>query len=84
MLGINTIKITNSILRQISDIDEFKGLWHGLERHTTGLQLLGDVADYGANFAQVLGPLEAKPITVEVVRLLNGAELRRKEIGSPD
>lgn len=77
MLGINKIKITPSVLRQVSEVDEFKGLWRGLERHTTGLQLLGDVADYGANFAQVLGPLEARPITVDVIRLLNGAELKR-------
>lgn len=76
MLEINTIKITPAVLAQISDIDEFKGLWRGLERHTTGLQLLGDVADYGATFAQILGPLEAKPITPEIVRLLNGIEIR--------
>ncbi len=79
MLGINKIKITPSVLRRVAEIDEFKGLWRGLERHTAGLQLLGDVADYGANFTQILGSLEAKPITVDVVRLLNGAELRRAE-----
>lgn len=82
MIGINKIKITPSVLRRVSEIDEFKGLWRGLEKHTTGLQLLGDVADYGANFAQVLGPLESKPLTVDVLRLLNGAELRRGEMSS--
>ncbi|MCC6598027.1 MAG: Fic family protein [Alphaproteobacteria bacterium] len=82
MLGINKIKITNSVLRRIAEIDEFKGLWRGLERHTTGLQLLGDVADYGANFSQTLGPLENRPITVDVLCLLNGAELRQKSASS--
>jgi Fic family protein len=78
MLGINTIKITPSVLRQISDIDEFKGLWRGLERHTTGLQLLGDVADYGANFAQILGPLQSQPLTPHILKILGAAELRQK------
>lgn len=78
MLGINTIKITPSVLLQISDIDEFKGLWRGLERHTTGLQLLGDVADYGANFAQVLGPLQAQPLTPQILKILAAAELKQK------
>jgi Fic family protein len=77
MLGINTIKITPSVLRQISDIDEFKGLWRGLERHTTGLQLLGDVADYGAHFAQILGPLQNQPLTPQILKILAAAELRQ-------
>ena len=58
MIGLNAIAITPDILRLISGIDEFKGLWTALDRHTTGLQLLGDVADYGANFKRVLGPLQ--------------------------
>ena len=75
MLGINAIKITPSILRQVSDIDEFKGLWFGLDRHTTGLQLLGDVADYGANFKQVLGPLQEQPISINIIQLINATQI---------
>ncbi|MEZ5815426.1 MAG: Fic family protein [Alphaproteobacteria bacterium] len=79
MLGINAVKITPEILRQVSEIDEFKGLWKGLDRHTTGLQLLGDVADYGANFKQVLGPLEEHPITVDMIRILNASQIGKKD-----
>jgi len=78
MLGANTIKITADVLRQISEVDEFKGLWKGLDRHTTGLQLLGDVADYGANFKRVLGPLQEQPITVEIICILNANQIGEK------
>jgi len=78
MLGVNTIKITSEVLRQISEIDEFKGLWKGLDRHTTGLQLLGDVADYGANFKRVLGPLEEHPITMDMIRIINANQIGQK------
>jgi len=75
MLGINKIKIGSALLLQVTDIDEFKGLWRGLDRHTTGLQLLGDVADYGANFKQVLGPLEEHLITIDMIRAVNASQL---------
>lgn len=80
MIGINKIKITHATLIRVAEIDEFKGLWRGLEKHTTGLQLLGDVADYGANFAQILGPLETRPVTLDMLRLLNAAELKQAGI----
>ncbi len=79
MLGINAVIITPEILRQIAEIDEFKGLWKGLDRHTTGLQLLGDVADYGANFKRVLGPLEDHPISVDMIRILNANQIGKKD-----
>lgn len=71
MLGINAIAITPEILRQVSEIDEFKGLWKGLDKHTTGLQLLGDVADYGSKFETVTGPLKDQPISIEMIRILH-------------
>ncbi len=71
MLDIHAIKITPDILLQISDIDEFKGLWTGLDRHTTGLNLLSDVASHGAKFAKMLKPLHEKPLTPEVIGLIN-------------
>lgn len=79
MLAINTIKISSKLLRQISDVDVFKGLWTGLERHTTGLQLLGDVADYGANFNRVLGPLRGEPISPAMICVLHAAEMKKKD-----
>ncbi len=78
MLGANRIIITPEILKLVAEIDEFKGLWTGLERHTTGLNLLGDVADYGANFKRVLGPLEAQPITVDIISVLNASQIGEK------
>lgn len=78
MIGINNIKITPQILVQVAAVDEFKGLWQGLERHTTGLQLLGDVADYGANFAQVLEPLRQQPLTPQIVRALHASTQKQK------
>ena len=78
MLGINTIKITPEVLRQVSEVDEFKGLWKGLDRHTTGLQLLGDVADYGANFKRISGPLEEHPISTDMIRVLNANQIGQK------
>ena len=84
MLGINAIQITPEVLRQISDIDEFKGLWKGLERHTTGLQLLGDVADYGAKFQTVLGPLREQPISSDMIRILHATEMKKQDTHYPD
>lgn len=79
MLGINAITITPEVLSQVSDIDEFKGLWKGLDKHTTGLQLLGDVADYGSKFEAVLKPLKDQPITPEIVCLLHSNQIRDSE-----
>ena len=82
MLGIKAIQITPHILRQVAEIDEFKGLWTGLDRHTTGLQLLGDVADYGATFKRVLGPLQEQPITTDIVRALNANQLGQEGLSN--
>ncbi|MFK7839319.1 MAG: Fic family protein [Bdellovibrionales bacterium] len=78
MLGINAIHITPEVLRQVSSIDEFKGLWTGLDKHTTGLHLLGDVADYGAKFEAVLKPLKDQPITSDIVRILHANQMGEK------
>ncbi|MCB1563532.1 MAG: Fic family protein [Alphaproteobacteria bacterium] len=78
MLGAETIKITPPLLNRISNIDQFKGLWAGLERYTTGLNLIGDVAAYGQAFHAMLGPLQDRPIDLEVLCLLH-AGLQRGE-----
>lgn len=77
MLGINRIIISPAILRKISEIDEFKGLWKGLERHTTALQLLGEVADHGAQLQRILGPLEHQPIGYDVLDMINHAATKK-------
>ena len=78
MLGINAIKITPDILSQVAEIDEFKGLWTGLDKHTTGLHLLGDIADYGAQFERVLGPLKEQYISPQMVRILHAMQVGAK------
>ncbi len=78
MLGINAITITPQALLQISDIDEFKGLWIGLERHTTGLNLLGDVADYGADFQKTLAPLREQTLTPDIIRAIHASQTGNK------
>ncbi len=71
MLGINAITITPEILSRVSDVDEFKGLWKGLERHTAALNLLGDVADYGTQFGRVLDPLRQHDITPDLIKAVH-------------
>lgn len=62
----------------IAEIDEFKGGWRALEKHTTALQLLGDVAHFGKNFKAVLEPWENQKVTEDVVRQLHGVVMGRK------
>lgn len=71
MLSINKIHITPEILNRIAEIDAFKGYWSGLEKHTTALQLLGDVADYGQNFSQLIEPLKNRAIDLDMLTKLH-------------
>ncbi len=73
MIGLNNIAITPEILRLIAGIDEFKGLWRGLERHTTGLSMLGDVAAYGQAFHKTLLALKNQNIDSDMVRVLHAS-----------
>lgn len=74
MLGMDDIRITPETLLSACEVDEFKGLWNALDKHTTGLNLLGDVAGHGSNFKQVLGPLKDQAITVDIIRILHGLQ----------
>ena len=74
MIGLENIKITPEILTRISEIDEFKGLWMGLEHYTTGLQVLAEVAEHGANFRAVFDPLKAQTITSEMIHLVHKSQ----------
>jgi Fic family protein len=71
MLGTKAIIITPDILAKACEIDEFKGLWTGLETHSTGLNMLKEVAEFGGNFKKVLGPLKDQPLTPAMVRTLH-------------
>lgn len=76
MLSIDAIDISHALLRQIGRIDAFKGYWKGLEEHTTSLRLLSDVAEFGADFQSLLGPLSKKALSPEVIRILHAALIK--------
>lgn len=71
MLGLKAIKITPDILTKVCEIEEFKGLWTGLETHSTGLKMLKEVAEFGDDFKKMLGPLKDQPLTAARVRVLH-------------
>jgi hypothetical protein len=71
---MDAIRITPETLLSACEVDEFKGLWNALDKHTTGLNLLGDVAGHGNNFKQVLGPLKDQAITVDIIRILHSLQ----------
>jgi Fic family protein len=77
MLAIDTIKINQTILNSLCEIDEFKGFWVGLETHTSGLALLREVAEYGADFKKILGPLKGQTITPFVISVLHAAQIKK-------
>lgn len=80
MLGIESIQITPQIMMRAAQVDEFKGLWSGLETYTTGLQLLSDVAAHGAKVQRVLEPLKDKDITTDIIKALHAVQTGSKGI----
>jgi Fic family protein len=71
MLGIDRIYIEHETLLKIAHIERFNGVWLGLNKHTTALSLLSDVAAYGRKFSGVLEPLRDQKITVDVLNKLH-------------
>lgn len=67
MLSAGKLIITPDILVAIAAIDEFKGAWRALEKHTTALNLLGDVAHFGQNFRDVMTPLRDKKLDADML-----------------
>ena len=80
MLGTNNLKVTPSILSRACAVDEFKGLWTGLEQFTTGLSVLDDVARYGARFKPVFDPLKERPFTTLLIRTAHKPPNKGEEI----
>lgn len=78
MIGLKSIQITPKMLRQISEIDEFKGLWTGLDRHTTGLKMLADVFEYGQDLNRLLKPLHSQKLNSDVVCILHASLIGHK------
>ncbi len=71
MLGINTIQITPELMTRACEVDEFKGLWNGLDQHTVGLNILSDVAEHSARFNRVLDPLKKEKVTVLLLQMIH-------------
>lgn len=67
MLAVKSIRITPELLELISQIDEFKGTWNALQAHTTGLNLLTDVASFGKNFTALFEPLKTAPLNPDIL-----------------
>ena len=79
MLGTKNIQITPVLIQQLCDIDEFKGYWRAMDKHTTGLNLLNDFAKYGTDFTAVLNELKDKPISTKYIRALHGNQNYKTE-----
>lgn len=69
MLGTNNLKFSPEILSRACAVDEFKGLWTGLEQFSSGLNRLGDVKKFGAGFRRVFDPLQEQEITTALIRI---------------
>ncbi len=67
MIGVEKMAVPHALVLQIADIDEFKGLWRGLDDHTTGLKLIGDVAQHNEEFHQIVAALKDKPLTIQMI-----------------
>ena len=67
MLGLQHVKITQKMLKLVSEIDEFKGAWSAMENHTTSLQLLGDVSSFGRNFKEIANSWQDQPLDVDLL-----------------
>jgi Fic family protein len=81
MIGLETIRITPDLLTRICAVDEFKGMWAALDDHTTGLNLIGDVAAHGEKFKKIWEPLQARDVTIQVVQALHMTVSRADDRG---
>jgi len=77
MLGLNKLTITPTLVQQLCDIEEFKGYWRAMDKHTTGLNLLNDFAKYGTDFQAVLNQLKDHPISTKNIRALHSAMINK-------
>lgn len=77
MLGLNKLTITPSLVTQLCDIEEFKGYWRAMDKHTTGLNLLNDFAKYGTDFHAVLNQLKDHPISTKNIKALHSAMITK-------
>ena len=71
MIRLKTLIIKSDILLRLCEIDEFKGLWNGLDTHTTGLNLISDVAAHGTQFKTILEPLQKHDLSPKIVQTLH-------------
>lgn len=75
MIGIDSIRLAPRIIARLRRVDEFKGLWSGLENYTTGLHMLGDVASHGQKVQHILTPLKNREVSTDIIRLLHATQI---------
>jgi len=80
MLGLQNVKITQKMLKLVSEIDEFKGAWGALEDHTTSLQLLGEVSSFGKNFKEIAHSWHDQPLDVDLLCRLHAVFTGQKAV----
>lgn len=73
MIGLDRLYITPALLNRFRKIDSFAGHWDALDRYTTGLNMIADVSAHGMALKDVLGPLQNKLITADIVKGMHGA-----------
>jgi Fic family protein len=78
MLKLKSIPLTQDIVKLIAEIDEFKGAWSALERHSTALNLIGDFANFGQNFKAITDPWKNRPLDTDMLLKLH------KSLGGAD
>lgn len=73
MIGLQHLHISPRLMRRFSQIDRFNGRWSALDDHTTGLNLLSDVAKHGERLDALLQPLQHRALTPDIANALHAS-----------
>ncbi|HRQ61495.1 MAG TPA: hypothetical protein PLO23_08305, partial [Alphaproteobacteria bacterium] len=73
MLNINALKLSQTSICLLAEIDRFQGRWEALEAHTTQLHMLGDVATHGKELRMLFEAFREFPLGADMALKLNKA-----------
>lgn len=76
MLNIDALKLSQTSLCLLAEIERFQGVWEALSAHTTRLHMLGDVATHGRELRALFEAFREMPINAEMCVRLNKALTR--------
>lgn len=82
MIGIERISISNTLLTKLSTTDEVKGVWRGLETHTTHLKMIADIAVFSDAFEKYYSKLEKERIDSHMLRGLHARLVKAETLSS--